>query len=706
VKDWQSKLFSPLAATITVIIIALSIIGGIRSFTPVPTWDMWGPFVGIYKLGEPGGLSYLFSLHNEHRIIISRLFFWADMYLFNGNTASLIALNYLLAAAAAWMLILIARESPIHKEDNPNFLAFVLLATSLCFTWMQRENFTWAFQSQFFAAQLIPLIALYLLYKSSQPSASRNRYFWSACIAGILCAGTMANGVIALALMAAVSFLFGTPRWQRLVLIVLSTVVSIAYFYNFHTPGNHGSLSKTLIHQPIDALHYVMLYIGSPAYFITGKSSAATWAGLFILLSSTFFSVQTFRHRRNDYLIILLLTYLLYIGGSALGTAGGRLVFGLEQALSSRYTTPAIMAWAVLALIFVHYFNDRAKFAFKAFALLLMLSLVPQQWTALHNKEADSHQKLVAALAAELQIRDNKQIKTIFPSADYVLEASKVPSRLNYAIFGDSRIRDAREEITTQAPSNLIGTPQCQGHLDRIEEIAGAPDYLAVRGWIFNPTNATVPTTVRILDKRGVIVGRVLTGLPRNDVSKKISRKARYSGFDGYLTKSSSRGKLTLVSDENGGCHIDGLLQDSIYTARPSYFSPPDHFADMDTIQKQTGWSRELVAGSSANGFKVIGTLASNSKNSKNELVLRLRKGDSIYYRSGGGASNRVSVDGFTDEFRQDLPVAREWTILKFDQPSLPDSFAVTLTNSGNSSDDWAAVALRMTGDVVAQCSN
>ncbi|MFJ3052110.1 hypothetical protein [Pseudomonas nitroreducens] len=704
--NWQSKLFSPLAILITVIIVVLSIIGGIRSFTPVPVWDMWGPFVGAYKLSDPGGLSGLFSLHNEHRIIISRLLFWVDVYLFRGSTIFLITLNYTLAATAAWTLALIARESSVYKQDRSTSLTLVLLATSLCFAWMQRENFTWAFQSQFFAAQLIPLVALYLLYKAAQPSANSNSYYWSACIAGILCAGTMANGVIALALMAVVSFVFGMRRWQSVVLIALSAAVSLAYFHNFHTPGSHGSLSKTLIHQPLDALHYVMLYIGSPAYFITGNSLVATWAGLFILLSSIFFSVQTFRHRRHDYLIILLLTYLLYIGGSALGTAGGRLVFGLDQALSSRYTTPAIMAWATLAIIFFHYFHDHKKFTFKAFAVLLMLSLVPQQWTALRNKEADSHQKLVAALAAELQVRDEKQIKYIFPSADYVLKASDVPSRLNYTIFGDSRIRDAREEITTQASSQLIATPRCQGHLDRIEEVAGAPDYLSVHGWIFNPMNATIPTTVRILDKRGVIVGRVLTGLPRNDVSKKISRKARYSGFDGYLTQSALRGKLTLVSDENGGCHIDGLLQDSIFTARPSSFAAPDRFASTEAIQQQTGWSKQADAGPNTNGFNVVRTLASESKSSKKELVLTLRKGESIYYRSGGRASNRVFVDGYTDEFSNGLPVAREWIILKFDQRSLPDSFTLRLTNSGDSSDDWGAVALRSTGDVVAQRSD
>ncbi len=698
-RHWHRKLVSSLLPLLAIFIVILSIIGGIRSYTPVPTWDMWGPFLSAYKLGEAGGLSDIFSLHNEHRIIIARLFFWVDMYLFNGNTIFLIVINYLLAAIAAWTLFLITRESPFYKEEKTTFSATAFLATSLCFTWMQWENFTWAFQSQFFAAQLIPLIAFFLLYKSTVAPESSTRYFWLACIAGVFSAGAMANGVIALALMAIVSFIFGMRRWQSLVLIALSLVISISYFHNFHTPGNHGSLGKTLLHQPLDSLHYVLLYIGSPAFFMTGKSSAATMAGLFILLSAIFFAIQTFRDRRNDYFIILLLTYLLYIGGSALGTAGGRLVFGLDQALSSRYTTPAIMAWATLAIIYTHYFHSRTNTIIKSIYLILTLSLIPQQLTALRNKEADLHEKLFAALAAELQIHDNKQIQVIFPSADYVLNASQEPSRLNYSVFGDRRIRDAREEIATKAPTQLLGTAKCEGHLDLIQEVDGAPDQLAVHGWIYNYADSSVPSVVRILDKNGIIVGRAVTGAPRSDVAELVSRKARYSGFSGYLSKSAHRGKLTLVSEERGGCHIDGLFQDSVFTARPSYFSAPDRFASTDTIAEQRGWNGHDVDGSRATGYKVLGTFAIQDKLPHNQLTLRLQKGDSIYYRSGGSGFHQISVGGHTDEFKTDLPLAPEWTILKFDQPSLPESFTVTLTDSGTAEGTWSAVALRITND-------
>lgn len=698
-RHWQRNFISALPPLLTTFIVVLSIIGGIRSYTPVPTWDMWGPFLSAYKISEAGGLNDIFSLHNEHRIIIARLFFWVDMYLFNGNTIFLITLNYILAAIAAWTFILITRESPFYKEEKTTFAIAAFLAISFCFTWMQWENFTWAFQSQFFAAQLIPLIAFLLLYKSTAAPEASTRYFWLACIAGIFSAGTMANGVIALALMAIVSFVFGMRRWQSLTLIALSIIISISYFHNFHAPGNHGSLSKTLLHQPLDSLHYVLLYIGSPAFFMTGKSSAATLAGLFILLSAIFFSVQTFRTRRNDRFIILLLTYLLYIGGSALGTAGGRLVFGLDQALSSRYTTPAVMAWATLAVIYTHYFHSRANTIIKYTSITLMLSLVPQQLTALRNKEADLHEKLFAALAAELQIRDNKQIQMIFPSADYVLNASKEPSRLNYSVFGDRRIRDAREEIATKAPTQLLGTSKCEGHLDLIQEVDGAPDQLAVHGWIYNHADSSVPSIVRILDKNGIIVGRAVTGTPRSDVAELVSRKARYSGFSGYLSKSAHRGKLTFVSEERGGCHIDGLFQDSVFTARPSYFSAPDRFASTDTIAKQSGWDGHDFDDSIASGYKVLGTFETQDKSPRNQLTLRLQKGDSIYYRSGGGGLHQISVDGYTDEFNTDLPLAPEWTILKFDQPSLPASFTVTLTDSGNAEDTWSAVALRITNN-------
>jgi len=690
----------------TIFIITLSIAGGVRSYTPVPTWDMWGPFLSAYKLSNPGALGDIFSLHNEHRIIIARLLFWMDMYLFNGNTISLIILNYLLAAAAAYTFALIVRDCFPKESEKSTRIATTLFTTALCFTWMQQENFTWAFQNQFFAAQLAPLVSMFLLYKASISSENGRLYYWLACTGGVLCAGTMANGVIALPLMAATSFIFGFRRWQSVVLSILSAVVATAYFYNFHTPGNHGSLSQTLTHSPLGVLHYVLLYIGSPAYFMTGKTQAATLTGLFILLSAIYFSIQTLRFRRNDHLIIFLLIYLLYIGGSALGTAGGRLVFGLDQALSSRYTTPAVMGWATLAIIYVRYFYHRVAFVVPTALLIVTLALIPQQLNALQNKRGDLHEKLVAALAAELQIRDQKQIQMIFPSADYVLKAAIEPSNLHYSIFGDERIRGAHEEQGYSAPTKLLETSQCQGHVDLIRDVEGTVDYLFIQGWIYNAKQKSTPSMVRIIDRNGKIVGRAVTGMPRSDVRAVVSKKATYSGFSGYINKSASRGKLTIVSDEQDGCHIEGLLQDDAFTARPSRFAAPDRFASTRAIYQQSGWNGYDADRSYSSDYKILGTYASQQKSTNNKLVLKLQKGESIYYRASENGTHRLIINGFEDEYRADLPAATEWTILKFDQPSLPESFTVTLTDDGQTNETWSAVALRVPNSDSVQASN
>ena len=47
---------------------------------------------------------------------------------------------------------------------------------------------------------------------------------------------------------------------------------------------------------------------------------------------------------------VTLVGFLAYLGGSAFGTAGGRLLLGLPQALTSRYATPVLLGWCTLAV--------------------------------------------------------------------------------------------------------------------------------------------------------------------------------------------------------------------------------------------------------------------------------------------------------------------------------------------------------------------
>ncbi len=54
-------------------------IGQYHSFTVVPIWDMWNGEVEFFMKARGGDLLAWFGQHNEHRITLARLLFWADL---------------------------------------------------------------------------------------------------------------------------------------------------------------------------------------------------------------------------------------------------------------------------------------------------------------------------------------------------------------------------------------------------------------------------------------------------------------------------------------------------------------------------------------------------------------------------------------------------------------------------------------------------
>lgn len=325
--------------------VVLAITAGIRNYSPVPFGDMWLGYLSFFKTSVEQGLQPWWEQHNEHRIILSRLLFWFHLAVLKGQTSFLQVINYLLAFCL-WIALCAqagAHMKAIGEPQLTRYLAPLLLIP--CFSLIQYENFYWGFQSQFFLVFLLPLCAFYFLSESSKTETSSHAWFWFACVLGVLSAGTMANGVLALPIMLLQGMLLRIKAWRLVILMLLASATCGAYFWDYQAIARHGSLGSALVERPIDLLHYVMLYLGAPAYHLMGKSQSLALAmGIWVMASSVFFLWRVLADRLPANPAVALLAMLLFIGGTALGTGGGRLQFGLEQALSYRYTTPALLA--------------------------------------------------------------------------------------------------------------------------------------------------------------------------------------------------------------------------------------------------------------------------------------------------------------------------------------------------------------------------
>jgi hypothetical protein len=528
--------------------IALAVIGAFNSYSPVPYWDMWNGYIEFYDKVKSGDWASWWIQHNDHRIILTRLFFWIDLSWFKGSGWFLIVINYLLVCLSSYFLLLFLIERIPEEKDKSTRRILSLIILMLSFSWIQAENFTCGFQSQFFLSQLLPLISFFFLHKASNDSKGSGWFFFIACIFGVISAGSMVNSILVLPLMTLLAFILKMKRQQIVILFLLSILVITLYFNNYHFRDQRGSFIDNIISDPVGVVQYLLIYIGGPICHMTVKKLAVPqFAGLFLIASAIIFLRHNLFQSSKASLQLAVLTYILYIGGTAFCTAGGRLPFGLEQALSSRYQTPALMAWIALLVLYAPMIAEGLRcYPARIIAALMFVPILlfPHQLNATHSKQSELFDRYIAALSLELGIKDQSQISSIFPSADWALSIAKRPAEKNWSIFGNPLIKDANEIIGQ--PVSSRSRIQCQGGIDEISIISGHKRYVKVGGWIFQKKENRRPKILHFYNKKGKVIGYALTGQPRKDLKKTISSNAFRSGFKGYLLAREKREAFTI----------------------------------------------------------------------------------------------------------------------------------------------------------------
>lgn len=702
-KSRHAKYWIGILVLFAVLFVLLAVIGGIRNYSPVPFWDMWDGYLDFFVRARDGNVSAWWAQHNEHRILFSRVLFFLDLELFGGSIAFLIAANFVLAAIGFFIFYSLLRQMLPGEEQKCSRLVIAAVICTLTFSWVQNNNLTWGFQSQFIAAYLFPLGALYALGLSSSGGKHNNLLFTLAVLLGLASAGTMANGILALPLMVLIAVLM-RMSWGRVSVLAFMTAIELyLYFSGYKSPGMHGSLTDALQSHPLELAQYVLLYLGGPVYYMTGEGSyfLAQAAGLFLIGSALFFTYKVlFASARQHPLQIVLLAFIVYVGGTAFGTAGGRVIFGTEQALSSRYMTPSLMAWSALLLLFTWYFRQQMNIPPRVVGALLLVPvlLLPAQLQALKNKDGELFDRMVAALALELGVRDERQIGHIFPDADWAAALAQKPVERNLSIFAHPQIRDAKECIgqsITVEPSVI-----CRGSLDESSAVTGDPRFLKVRGWLFDPSSGRVPSKIWFADSRGNIMGYAITGQSRPDVAAAIDEEARYSGFEGYMLAGQATNEVSLIGREP-----DCLLSEVTVNAIPYYLAPwaenemgqgTNSYLNVRHLLNHQWGSQGTFDRDTIPEFSIFGSYIAGDDDT-GLLTIRAAKGAKVLYKTGPVASRQVvrlrDMDG-TLLYEGRMPVTKAWGLLKFEAEWLPSTFLLEFIDEGNEWGEWSAIGL------------
>jgi hypothetical protein len=311
----------------------------------------------------------------------------------------------------------------------------------------------------------------------------------------------------------------------------------LLYFHGYQSPPGHGSLVAAIKTDFFGLFRYMARYLASPFTSVISSHSfrpVAEALGFFVIFFTAYQLVKNFIKGKVDSLNFSLLTFVVYVIATAFVTAGGRLMFGLDQAFESRYTTPAIMVWSVVFLILAHSMKQKRNLIVIILGALLVCML-PTQLGALKNKTSDLTERSVAALSLALNLEDEDQIKSILPSAKWGLELSKIPRERGYSIFGYGDVHNLVNFINQKHnPFIFDGKKACQWSIDHVVSKKSLDtNFLYITGWVYVKNLENTP--IYFYDIFGQPAGVGFVGIKRVEVSEKLKIKNKNTGFKAYL---------------------------------------------------------------------------------------------------------------------------------------------------------------------------
>lgn len=315
----------------------------------VPTLDDWEMAPLIVK-AHSGQLTFadLYAQQDEARTFLPKLIFVLSAAGGHWDVRD----QMLLSVIASWLTAAGVFFLLYRSGLNLAAVAICFWLTVLCiFSPAQFE--LWIFASgfpSFFPALF--LVAALVAIETGLPT------LWKFVICAILAVAssfTLSHGLLAWGLTFPV-LLLARPvaRWRSWLFwwLVCSALCAAAYFWGYQKPAYHPPFAPAT--SPIEYARFILQYLGGGlAYSLKGRPSlAATIFGALQLALFLVLSIYSARRIRDRHFVATVLPWFAlgaYALATALLAALGRVKYGADYALASRYVTFSI--WLTIALI-------------------------------------------------------------------------------------------------------------------------------------------------------------------------------------------------------------------------------------------------------------------------------------------------------------------------------------------------------------------
>lgn len=315
----QSKLFQLLPFA-WILIPALILFKTVNEYSVnIPMLDDYDTILDfLYKFKTDSGnrLSLLFSLHNEHRIVTSRILYLVYYNLSGGiNFETLLIINNLM------LIPIFLVGAHFIKKFIPDFWYIPAFIFSLCLfdiSGYENSYFTMA-GIQNYGVYVSFMLSLYVY------SLEGNKYLWLAALLQACCIFSSGNGMLG-ALALTVYTLFSSNRIKMLTAGTVFIVFTGLYFINYQQPpSSHGMATIDRI------IPFFLHEVGAHFDYEMGILAGAI---MLILLAITFpISKKLKLHPHAAPLCAILLFALMSLGTAALYRATNKML----DSYASRY---------------------------------------------------------------------------------------------------------------------------------------------------------------------------------------------------------------------------------------------------------------------------------------------------------------------------------------------------------------------------------
>ena len=521
----------------------------VASYSSLPFWDGW---VEIDFPATNAGMSvldWLWTQHNEHRLVISRLFMLADLRWFHANQVLLLAAVFLIlclqVVVLAWSLRAVGDWRGSLWRSGAGLAAFCLLSPALWEMLVWGECVCFALPGLF---AILAIVGLVLYWTRSQNPATQSsawRYLLLSVLAAWGGSWSLLNGNLLWPL------LFGAALLLRLRRAVLTYAIAGAlsislYLIDYIRPSY--ALNST--RAPLATAEYFATYFGSS--WVNDNFRIAVLLGMIGLAACVFLVLQLPQFVRSRHpLHLQLLLIMLFCAGTGFITAFGRSGFGLLQAATSRYQAFALLFWCCLGLLWLAAAAARGRAATMLLAqcviLVVMLGAALQAKAPLVRARIHEFKQHTAAASLITGVSDIENLKWVYRQPSYLFNLVPYMRQERLSVFREPISELLDKPVTSEF--SLAPAGDCAGAIESSVVMNHAmPPALRITGWAWDNRRQAPPVAI-VAATQGIIAGVGAMGDWRaSDTTSRPGMTAGFIGYTAYVRDSRPLGPVEIYA--------------------------------------------------------------------------------------------------------------------------------------------------------------